>query len=104
MSSANPNRGLALDPSNNDTRNLLLLQSMPVIQELAPRVIVIVPQILTRTANEDRGGEVQVEERIGGAVVIWLARTTDRRKHHGPDGTRRLTDPTHEVGLSRAQK
>ena len=62
-----------------------------------PRIRYSVPWIYS-------GGEVQVEERLGGALVIWWHGQRIAEHTMAPDGTRRVTDPTHEVGLSQAQK
>lgn len=50
------------------------------------------------------GGEVQVEERIGGALVIWWHGQRIAEHAMAPDGTRRVANPAHAVGLSQAQK
>jgi len=53
MSSSNPGRGRLLDASTNDKRNLLLLDAIPVIKSLKPRIVVVenVQQVLNRVIN-----------------------------------------------------
>ena len=57
MSSSNPGRGKIAEAHTSDDRNLLLLETIPIIDALAPRIVVIenVPQLLNRMVNY--GGE-----------------------------------------------
>lgn len=50
VSSSNPSRGKIAEPKTSDERNTLVLDTIPVIKELAPRIVVIenVPQLLNR--------------------------------------------------------
>lgn len=50
MSSSNPGRGKVAEAHTSDERNLLLLDAIPVIKALTPRIIVVenVPQLLNR--------------------------------------------------------
>lgn len=50
MSSSNPGRGKITEARTSDERNLLLLEAIPVIEALSPRIIVVenVPQLLNR--------------------------------------------------------
>jgi DNA (cytosine-5)-methyltransferase 1 len=53
MSSSNPGRGKISEAQTSDTRNLLLLDAIPVIEALNPRIVVVenVPQLLNRVVN-----------------------------------------------------
>ena len=55
MSSSNPSRGKVSEPNTSDDRNILLLDSLPIIEKLRPRIIVVenVPQLLVRIINID---------------------------------------------------
>lgn len=63
MSSSNPGRGKITNPDHGirDTRNLLLLSAIPIINRLKPRVIVAenVPALLNRVIRENRTGKVK---------------------------------------------
>ena len=64
LSSSNPGRGKVADASTSDERNLLLLASVPVLNELKPRIVVVenVPQVLQRV--------VRVEENEAPCKVV----------------------------------
>lgn len=59
MSSSNPGRGKREEGQGRDTRNRLLLESVPVVRALNPRIVVVenVPQLLTQP-----NGKVQKKE------------------------------------------
>lgn len=61
MSSSNPGRGKIAEAHTSDERNLLLLDAVPVIDALIPRIVVVenVPQLLNRVVNY-RGEEAKV--------------------------------------------
>lgn len=61
MSSSNSGRGKSSDPQTSDSRNTLLLDALPIIVALKPRIIVIenVPQLLQRMIHfGDRSGKL----------------------------------------------
>jgi DNA (cytosine-5)-methyltransferase 1 len=50
MSSSNPGRGKASDPHSSDERNTLLLEALPIIKSLKPKIVIVenVPQLFNR--------------------------------------------------------
>ena len=61
MSHSNPDRGKRSHSQERDRRNCLILEALPVIEELQPRVVVVenVPQLLTEPNGAFKGGKGQ---------------------------------------------
>jgi len=63
MSSSNPGRGKIHNPDhgNRDSRNLLLLSALPIIEELKPRIVVAenVPALLNRVIRDEKTNQVK---------------------------------------------
>lgn len=65
MSSSNPGRGKASDPKTRDKRNRLLLEAIPIVTELEPRVVVA--ENVMQALNET----IQVGDRLSKVVEAF---------------------------------
>lgn len=78
MSSSNPGRGKKSNVNNRDERNRLLLDVIPIIQALRPRIVVVenVPQILNEVViveNVERPIVDVFKERLGTLYVLFTS-------------------------------
>ena len=95
MSSSNSSRGRILDASTNDKRNLLLLDAIPVIKILKPRVVVVenVGQVLNRVVNVGESSEhlklVEAFQQGIGKDYLFFSHVVEMANYGVPQNRRR---------------